>query len=189
MYLLTSECVLECQRPLGDFFKNRRAGRCHFFSLPQPSQPDTCRNKHKHLTPTLLTPHTLPHVLLCIHSIQPTKLSSHPSKGTPALSHPESSPGRELSHSKATLGRGEYHHTHTSSTAAPADNRSDSWPCPPTKSFQGAAQRKTPTILCDCSPSKWVESRHLVWVLTPPNYKPMATSDWLHKRTGIKPCP
>lgn len=66
IYLLTSECVLKRQRALGDFFKNRRAGRCRLFSLSQPSQPDTCRNKHKHLTPTLLTPHTLPHVLLCI---------------------------------------------------------------------------------------------------------------------------
>ena len=101
--------------------------------------------------------------------LNPILLGRSPSKASPDVSYSVSSPNRDKCHSNVTLalGRGGDHHTHqfhyNPSSGMEADIWSD-YRSQQTKAMKGTKEGEHPTVKCDCSPRKWAEDRHLVWL-------------------------
>lgn len=95
IYLLISEHVLERWASSGHISKKKSAMGTISLPLPQSGELDTCGSQHQHPPPTLLTMVFCPGVPLKTSPIQPSKV-------TPAMPHPTSSPMRDRCHSKVT---------------------------------------------------------------------------------------
>lgn len=89
IYLLISKHVKQGQGSLGDFPKNKRFGRHHFYPItPKPRYTDTCRKQSKYSQPSFANSTLHPCILLCTCHIQPALGRSFPKQLRSPTSRP-----------------------------------------------------------------------------------------------------